>query len=452
MMDAYLNSDAASRKDMMDMYCPPLPEEETEAEQKTNGDIDAVLQRKQEETLERLDWLEFDWNQYACQEPSIKTSMPLETARRVMRIIDANAHNYAIQTTGGIVDTPQNDQSALFALGSKVEHSCAPNLNYATEHGKLQYTAIRPIANGERISISYDTPKFSHPRKQRREFLQMSKEFTCRCRRCRGPDECSPYQFSCPTCSSSSIAFSNESGDEYFCISCQFTLPSSNSGIREQKELENSLSQQLETEQSNMQAGVFDKKMISRMVALLNTMTQQLHPLHWLLPQGCDLMSSMATSVARLDMKGGQSPTSPMVRTLLYLSTLSWLNQACWWQRMGAVAYQDMELKDAVRDSKTPAPLLLTENPTLHTVETMAEQVCENLSTNSFVNMAHPIYHAGQDWLLAGHAPQVARLYQAFMPIFQQWNKLGDETRDNIAVLVQTEGATNEFPNHLLLS
>lgn len=90
--------------------------------------------------------------------------------------------------------------SAMFDLGSKVAHSCAPNTLYTTRFGRgLRYTAVRSIASREQVTFSYiagttDGRLSSTPRSERRARLAATKHFLCRCSRCAGPDECRPLR------------------------------------------------------------------------------------------------------------------------------------------------------------------------------------------------------------------------------------------------------------------
>jgi hypothetical protein len=81
-------------------------------------------------------------------------------------------------------------KSALFLFGSKVAHSCNPNVTYSsrTSDGKLEYKVIRPINTGDMITFSYITELLETPTHIRRIRLIETKEFLCRCPRCMGPD------------------------------------------------------------------------------------------------------------------------------------------------------------------------------------------------------------------------------------------------------------------------
>ncbi|OEU06873.1 hypothetical protein FRACYDRAFT_252779 [Fragilariopsis cylindrus CCMP1102] len=94
---------------------------------------------------------------------------------------------------------------ALFLFSSKVAHSCNPNVTYSsrTSDGKLEYRVIRPVNTGDMITFSYIDELLETPTHIRRTTLIKSKEFLCRCPRCKGPDF--SRAISCNTCRSSGV-------------------------------------------------------------------------------------------------------------------------------------------------------------------------------------------------------------------------------------------------------
>jgi SET domain len=81
-------------------------------------------------------------------------------------------------------------KSALFVFGSKIAHSCAPNVSDTsqTEDGALEYKVTRPIALGEEATFSYIGNLYQTPMYKRCEQLLNTKSFLCGCSRCSGPD------------------------------------------------------------------------------------------------------------------------------------------------------------------------------------------------------------------------------------------------------------------------
>ena len=109
---------------------------------------------------------------------------------QLLSIYATNAHQY------------RSDKSAMPILGSKIPHSCHPNLGYSSckyDDGSISYHVIRrPIQEGEILSFSYLSDLYETPTPERRELLQSTKSFVCQCERCRGPDYCRVIK--CPKC------------------------------------------------------------------------------------------------------------------------------------------------------------------------------------------------------------------------------------------------------------
>lgn len=76
----------------------------------------------------------------------------------------------------------------LFALFSRLNHSCNPNLHscYNATIGKETVQAVRQINKGEELTISY-MPMAYRTREQRAEMLKEHSGFVCKCRVCEGP-------------------------------------------------------------------------------------------------------------------------------------------------------------------------------------------------------------------------------------------------------------------------
>jgi len=117
---------------------------------------------------------------------------------------------------------------ALFYTASKMAHDCNPNCSYSSKilQNHLVYFANRDIAEGEILSFSYIEKDYL-PAYQRKQILQKSKNFTCRCSTCSSADYarglrccglgCPGYTY--PTPSSAEIS-SNDSNDSWSCDSC----------------------------------------------------------------------------------------------------------------------------------------------------------------------------------------------------------------------------------------
>ena len=105
---------------------------------------------------------------------------------KLLLIMVTNAHEYRgfdndetyTEYMEGDSET-QPEHGALFSYGSKVSHSCSPNVLYTTKNGAghLQYMATRAIREGELITFSYIRAVWWTPRVDRREMLQLSKDY-----------------------------------------------------------------------------------------------------------------------------------------------------------------------------------------------------------------------------------------------------------------------------------
>jgi hypothetical protein len=75
------------------------------------------------------------------------------------------------------------DKASIF------NHSCEPHAVH-THHGdsRLALRVVRPLRGGEHVTISY-LPNLLAPTFKRREELERTKHFTCRCPRCEDPTE-----------------------------------------------------------------------------------------------------------------------------------------------------------------------------------------------------------------------------------------------------------------------
>jgi hypothetical protein len=109
---------------------------------------------------------------------------------------DLTQHEYV---DGGIVKN--TGKAALFIYGSKISHSCSPNVSYSskTVDGALEYKVIRPITVGEVVAFTYMKDLYQTPTFERREYLMQTKAFMCQCQRCVGQDYCRMSK--CSTCS-----------------------------------------------------------------------------------------------------------------------------------------------------------------------------------------------------------------------------------------------------------
>lgn len=75
--------------------------------------------------------------------------------------------------------------SAVYALHSKLNHSCAPNVHVVSGSfvdAAVEVVALTDVATGEELCVSYTDPKLSHA--QRRRALLNNHFFVCNCAEC----------------------------------------------------------------------------------------------------------------------------------------------------------------------------------------------------------------------------------------------------------------------------
>lgn len=441
MFSAYMECSHSQRQQVMDFFSPPF-----------EGDGFNKPQQKHQ-LRQRLATLQHALRQFVSSRPGAEKDLPLETAKKLLRIVDVNSHSFSRVSTGALVakNCPPSSETALFWRGSKVEHSCAPNLSFATVQGKLIYRATRNISKGDRISISYQSSTLEHPQDQRREFLRENKAFTCACTRCTGPDECRPYYTKCWICKNpKAIVVWYQADSLYKCVSCQSaTMPLD---PKKQKEIEANFEQRLKMCEYSVRSGqaMYEgDHWFKIMVQLQKDMAKELPSLHWLHVSALRVMGSCAASFALMGLQNGHRGSSSAVQPYLYSSTLAQLQQAYWVQCISEIAYGTTPLKDVMTNAQAPK---LVINPKkadlLEMVELLKQQ--RDRSESMEGGAVHPIFHAGQDWLLAGDPKHVADLYGQFLPLLQYWDRLSEENRANIGILVHSNGAENPFPNHLL--
>jgi hypothetical protein len=137
----------------------------------------------------------------------------VEFIHKLLAIMATNAHEYfGTMSSSADGDLTQYEhvglgmfdntgKAALFIYGSKIPHSCSPNVSYSskTVDGALEYKVIRPITAGEVVAFTYMPDLYQTPTFERREFLMRTKAFMCQCQRCVGQDYCRMAK--CSTCS-----------------------------------------------------------------------------------------------------------------------------------------------------------------------------------------------------------------------------------------------------------
>lgn len=120
-IDALCEIDESSREHVEDMFHPPL-DSPNYAVQELRGKAEELLAGSNRPAFCDLDFV-----------------------HRALVIAKLNAHSFE-----------SGSRLALFKLGSKVAHSCAPNVSYSSKivEGMLVFRAIRPISTGE-VSVEF---------------------------------------------------------------------------------------------------------------------------------------------------------------------------------------------------------------------------------------------------------------------------------------------------------
>jgi len=365
-------------------------------------------------------------------------------ARNLVSIVDSNAHAYSTQQDTKAGDTTP-DSMALFVVGSKIEHSCAPTCSYRnTETGMLEYLAEVPIKQGDRLSFSYAPTVYELPRNLRQEFLLTNKNFVCHCKRCVGLDECVPLTC-CEACKGG-VIFQNGS-EEWMCAVCGWKGMSTDD-ILGQVEMQEALTSKVVAIKASLQSGV-DLETFAESLSVQSLLADELHSLHWLHPMSLDIVSLLACAFARMLMKEGQS--AYQLAGILRTSAVCQLQHILWVQRSVSVVQGSVTLTDAAASLEGKSMYQVTLSPEVGEVETILDMLVNGerpLHDNTVV--AHHVFSAGLDLALAGHADLAAKLYTRYRHVLSRWKTLSAENRQNIDLLVESNGQDNRFENHLL--
>jgi hypothetical protein len=143
--------------------------------------------------------------------PGRPEGLDIEFAHAALLVAELNSHSFE-----------NGKRMAIFDIGSKAAHSCAPNAAYSSRDvpGHLSYKAIKPIAAADHVTFSYIADLFNTPTEGRRAELESTKRFACHCERCDAPD---PLRaLSCPRPGCNGMVMPNGSvsydiADEWVC-------------------------------------------------------------------------------------------------------------------------------------------------------------------------------------------------------------------------------------------
>lgn len=143
-----------------------------------------------------------------------------EIAAQVLGALNTNSH-----------ELEQVEGSGLFLVACILEHACNPNCSFTTHGDKIWLTAIRPVREGDRLSIDYGN-NFYMPTAERRVELEDTYEFACSCEACTTlPDLCRAFRCPSSTCCGGregKVCPRGDGGDEdenrspkdWVCLSC----------------------------------------------------------------------------------------------------------------------------------------------------------------------------------------------------------------------------------------
>lgn len=111
--------------------------------------------------------------------PSKKT---VDFLQRVVAVLNTNA--FQVVNGDGTVQL-----KGLYALAGQLNHDCRPNTRHCfdDDDGKLSVYATRPIGIDEELTTSYTNLLWNT--QSRKTHLQMTKQFTCLCKRCQDRTE-----------------------------------------------------------------------------------------------------------------------------------------------------------------------------------------------------------------------------------------------------------------------
>eukprot|EP00984_Skeletonema_dohrnii_P023177 scaffold12252_cov133-Skeletonema_dohrnii-CCMP3373.AAC.3 len=385
-----------------------------------------------------------------------KSLLTADIAFKLLKICMYNSHAYHQNAGAGVQssDSLGVPIRALFLIASKVEHSCAPNVEMnISENGMLQYKTFTNLKQGDRILYSYG-PGYSQPRRRRQESLYETRQFLCQCKRCVDFDECSPCK--CPSCKQHTMFEGwdlSDSGsyqlETYYCLSCDTQAPERD--LLQQVDKVSHFEDKLEQIKTLLVRGELLLAANKCVQTMRNIEACNLSSLHWLYPAVWKYIRDTFSSLARQSMQRGVSPTHPEAANSLLFSGYSQLLDAMWTQQILDINNGYTSLKDA-----SIAPRLSNAsfgNPSLSTVKDLIDDlITDDTNMHSYASsILDKIFHAGQDLLLLGTLnSSIARLYAKYS-VVENMSSLSREQRSWVALLIETNGDTNRFPNSLLM-
>lgn len=144
----------------------------------------------------------------------IPEGVKMEDAWELMLVLESNSVEFEMK--GGMY-------LSVLCLGiSHLKHSCSPNalLGMGKEAGTIELRALKPIAPGDEVTVSYlGEPDLMVPTSERQAYLKKRWQFRCVCERCGAPDML--RAFKCPKVNCKGLVYANSAGDGIeACIEC----------------------------------------------------------------------------------------------------------------------------------------------------------------------------------------------------------------------------------------
>ena len=187
--------------------------------------------------------------------------------------------------------------SALFLLGSKIAHSCNPNVLHSSKQGPfIRFICIRKISKGDILFASYLEDLFSTPRQERRQKLMETKLFLCNCDRCSGLDDVRGILCSTSDCPGVALLSDSEpdAGRNWVCQQCGCDYPQDR--LLPKLQLEKRLLVEFGSLDFRMKAGGSQSRGPLDIEAFLAKAVAELSPAHYLVVRACKLLSTWHAS------------------------------------------------------------------------------------------------------------------------------------------------------------
>lgn len=225
------------------------------------------------EMLKTVDQYTYDTVMEMCFPPTMgpkkkELKRDASSALTLGAILSSNGHAYS-----GSAENPQC-HTALYHLGSKAQHSCAPNCAYRNVSGLLLYTALVDIDADSIVTFSYclDWRELQLPTFARRMLISEKRGFDCVCARCSGPDLC--RRVVCAACGLPRLLPDSptvRSPESWSCQACGVRVSGKGAGLEEELKLSDTV----------LQFPPHRAKDVAWLKQLQATCREQLGPIHW---------------------------------------------------------------------------------------------------------------------------------------------------------------------------